>query len=118
MHRSGGGRPIFELASRSPPPSDRNRYPMYTAGMPRISHFYGIDVHMYFDDHNPPHIHAVYGGQQAAVDIQTGEVLAGSLPRRARRLLEDWIDIRRAELIDRWQQATSGEPIQPIAPLD
>ncbi|WP_068267444.1 hypothetical protein [Rubripirellula obstinata] len=27
MHQSGGGWPIFKLASRSPPPGDRDRYP-------------------------------------------------------------------------------------------
>lgn len=25
--------------------------------MPEISRFYGIVIKMYFDDHNPPHLH-------------------------------------------------------------
>lgn len=29
--------------------------------MPVISHFYGIAIKMYFNDHLPPHFHAIYG---------------------------------------------------------
>ena len=29
--------------------------------MPEISRFYGIVIKMFFDDHNPPHFHALYG---------------------------------------------------------
>ncbi|TWU44682.1 hypothetical protein Poly51_59510 [Rubripirellula tenax] len=36
MHRSGGGRPSFELASRSPPPGDRNRYRTDPSDVPRV----------------------------------------------------------------------------------
>jgi hypothetical protein len=28
--------------------------------MPEISRFFGIVIRMYFDDHNPPHFHAIY----------------------------------------------------------
>ena len=53
--------------------------------MPVLSRFYGIVIRMYFQqaEHNPPHIHAVYGEDMAAVDIQTGEVLEGHLPPKA-----------------------------------
>ena len=45
--------------------------------MPVLSRFYGIIIRMYFQqaEHNPPHIHAIYGEDMAAIDIQTGEVL-------------------------------------------
>jgi hypothetical protein len=29
--------------------------------MPKISRFYGIVIRMFYDDHNPPHFHALYG---------------------------------------------------------
>ncbi|MFU0528190.1 DUF4160 domain-containing protein [Gardnerella vaginalis] len=40
--------------------------------MPVISRFYGIVIRMYFAsaEHNPPHIHAIYGNYVAALDIQ------------------------------------------------
>ena len=37
--------------------------------MPEISRFYGIVIKMFFDDHNPPHFHAEYGGETAYFDI-------------------------------------------------
>ena len=53
--------------------------------MPVISRFYGIIIRMYFQqsEHNPPHIHAVYGENMAAININSGEVLEGELPPKA-----------------------------------
>ncbi|MHB8659658.1 MAG: DUF4160 domain-containing protein [Solirubrobacteraceae bacterium] len=48
--------------------------------MPTISRFYGIVIRMYFADHAPPHIHAVYGGEEAVVAIADGVVLHGAIP--------------------------------------
>ncbi len=39
--------------------------------MPEISRFYGIIIRMYYDDHNPPHFHALYGDDEAWVNINT-----------------------------------------------
>ena len=39
--------------------------------MPEISRFFGIVIKMFFDDHNPPHFHAEYGGDLALIDIHT-----------------------------------------------
>src|SRR5208283_614651 len=43
--------------------------------MPRISQFYGIAVYMYYRDHAPPHFHAIYGDDEAIIDIASGAVL-------------------------------------------
>ena len=53
--------------------------------MPVISGFYGIIISMYFQqsEHNPPHIHAIYGENMAAININSGEVLEGELPPKA-----------------------------------
>ena len=55
--------------------------------MPRISEFFGVVIAMYFSDHNPPHFHAEYAGDEAEFSINTLEILEGQLPRRARRSL-------------------------------
>ena len=39
--------------------------------MPEISRFYGIVIRMYFNDHQPPHFHAEYGGKEVIVNIDT-----------------------------------------------
>lgn len=48
--------------------------------MPTISYFYGICIKMFFNDHVPPHFHAVYGEADAMIEIETLEILKGELP--------------------------------------
>jgi Domain of unknown function (DUF4160) len=50
--------------------------------MPRISAFLGIVIAMYFDDHPPPHFHALYSGESVSIGIDPLTVLAGRLPPR------------------------------------
>ena len=85
--------------------------------MPEISRFYGIIIRMYFNDHNPPHFHAVYGGSEAVVDINTLAVLAGRLPPRAMGLVVEWASLHRDELLADWQRARDSEPLERIDPL-
>ena len=35
------------------------------APMPELSRFFGIVIAMYYDDHPPPHFHAIYGSEKA-----------------------------------------------------
>ncbi len=85
--------------------------------MPRISAFYGIVIVMYFGDHAPPHFHARYGEHQAQIVIATGEILHGSLPRRAVRLVQEWTELHRADLVADWERAEREEPLVSIEPL-
>jgi hypothetical protein len=86
--------------------------------MPRISQFYGIAIYMYYRDHAPPHFHAIYGDDEAIIDITSGAVLGGKLPRRAVALVLDWAAAHRQDLLADWQLARSATPLNPIAPLD
>ena len=54
-------------------------------GRPVLSRFYGITIRMYFlqKEHNPPHIHAIYGDDMAVITIDDGKVLEGALPSKA-----------------------------------
>jgi hypothetical protein len=47
------------------------------AAMPTIAYFYGIAIRMYYLDHPPPHFSAQYGGHEANISIQTGEIIDG-----------------------------------------
>ena len=73
--------------------------------MPVLSRFYGIVIRMYFQqaEHNPPHIHALYGEDVAAVDIKTGEVLEGHLPPKALAMVREWVTIHQNDLLDMWK---------------
>ena len=86
--------------------------------MPELCRFYGIVIHMYFDDHDPPHFHARYGGDEVLVGIETLAVLHGRLPPRAQGLVVEWASLRQAELRDAWERAWQLEPLGKIAPLD
>ena len=73
---------------------------------------------MYYDEHNPPHIHAEYRGNKALLDFQ-GNILKGNLKSRtALRLVRDWIDIRNDEINEDWELAQKGEEIKKIPPLE
>ena len=66
--------------------------------MPRLSKFYGIAIYIYYREHAPPHFHAIYGDDEAIIEIATGAVLDGQLPRRARVLVADWVLAHRTAL--------------------
>lgn len=72
---------------------------------------------MYFADHPPAHFHARYSGDEALIVIDTGEVFAGSLPSRALRLVREWLDEHREELVANWERARAGQPVSRVAPL-
>ena len=86
--------------------------------MPVISYFFGIYIRMYQDDHNPPHFHVEYQGHQALMTIETGEVLAGSLPNKAIRLVREWAREHQDELLANWQLAVDLKPLLHIPGAD
>lgn len=58
--------------------------------MPRISFFHGIAITMYYSDHAPPHFHALYGGFDVQIRIDSLEPLRGRLPARQLGLVRAW----------------------------
>lgn len=85
--------------------------------MPEICRFYGIVIAVFFDEHNPPHFHASYGGDKAAIDIRTLDVLEGELPRRALRMVVEWAGEHQAELLEDWELVRAGRQPNKIEPL-
>ncbi|MBM2809340.1 MAG: hypothetical protein HW416_99 [Chloroflexi bacterium] len=85
--------------------------------MPTISMFYGIVIQMYWDEHGPPHFHALYGEHEALVDLRDLRVLRGSLPRRAMALVLEWADDHRDDLMEDWNLCSQLQPPKPVQPL-
>ncbi|GAB6067992.1 DUF4160 domain-containing protein [Methylothermus subterraneus] len=85
--------------------------------MPIVSRFLGIIITMYYNDHAPPHFHARYGDQEAAVAIDNGEILAGRLPPRVLGLIQEWREVHRHELLENWHLASQHKILKPIEPL-
>ena len=85
--------------------------------MPTICYFYGIVIQMFWNDHAPPHFHALYGDEEAIVSIETLAVLRGRLSRRALALVLEWAEVHRAELMEDWELCRSRRTPKKIAPL-
>lgn len=86
--------------------------------MPEVSRFFGIIIRMYYDDHPPPHFHAIYGEQEVQVGIDPIVVLNGQLPRRAISMVIEWAAVHQQELMRNWQRLEADRSVVRIAPLD
>lgn len=85
--------------------------------MPIISQFFGIIVRMFYNEHNPPHIHVEYSGNKAIFDF-LGNILNGDLKSKtATKLIREWIDLNVDELNEDWELARHGKTIKPVDPL-
>ena len=85
--------------------------------MPEICRFYGIIIAIFFDDHNPPHFHARYGGDKVAIEIESLRILDGQLPARALGLVIEWAAQHQSELLKNWDLAKNNEAPKKISPL-
>ncbi len=73
---------------------------------------------MNFSDHVPPHFHAWYnhGEYKISVDIKSG-LVKGRMPGRAVRMILEWLDLHRDELLACWEQTKNKQHPDKIAPL-
>lgn len=86
--------------------------------MPEISRFFGISVRMYFDDHNPPHFHAIYAGNEIEIGIDPITVVRGRFPRRALGMVLEWAALHQQELLENWDLLDNDQAPHRIDPLD
>jgi hypothetical protein len=86
--------------------------------MPVVSRFFGILIAFYWNDHQPPHFHAKYSGDEALIAIESGEVLRGALPVRALSLVDEWRKLHIDELLADWEHARRHEALAYIDPLE
>ena len=86
--------------------------------MPTISTFYGITISMFYDDHAPPHFHVQYSEFKAEIAIETLQVLAGRLPRRALTMTLEWVASHQAELHENCELCRQHKQPRQIQPLE
>lgn len=84
--------------------------------MPQISTFYGIIILMNFTDHAPAHFHAWYNEYKAIISIKDG-IVKGEMPGRALKMILEWLEQHQEELMENWEKAQKGDPLEKIAPL-
>lgn len=87
--------------------------------MPELSRFLGIVIRMFYDDHAPPHFHAIYGDYDASLSIESLEVIEGKLPARVKGLVVEWATLHQKELMENWKLVTKIEnpSFKKIKPL-
>ena len=86
--------------------------------MPEISRFYGIRIMIYFDDHLPEHFHAEYGEYEAVFSIKNGEMIDGSFPHMAKKLVKKWYKLQKERILKVWNQIQNDEIFEKIPPLE
>jgi hypothetical protein len=86
--------------------------------MPVISRFFGVIIRMYYDEHNPPHFHAEYQGNEAIFDMQ-GNIIKGNLKSKtATKLVREWVDLHQQDIEKNWDLARKNQELLNIDPLD
>lgn len=84
--------------------------------MPVISRFYGMVAKMYLlgKEHNPPHVHFLYGEYNGVIDLLTLSVLEGDLPGKALSMALEWTTAHQQELLEMW----NTQQFKKIPPLE
>lgn len=86
--------------------------------MPTLSVFYGILIQMFFQDHAPPHFHALYAEHEALIDIRTLQVIGkGSCPDAPWLSSWEWAEAHQDELVEAWDLCARNKMPNKIAPL-
>ena len=71
---------------------------------------------MYFQqsEHKPPHFHAIYGDDMAAISIKDGKILEGYLPKKALEMVLEWNETNKNKLLEMWetQEFMELEPLE------
>lgn len=83
--------------------------------MPEICRFYGIVIKMFFKpkEHEPSHIHALYGEHIGIFDLRTMQMTEGDLPGKAQELVREWMRMNQSKLLDMW----NTQRLEKLPPL-
>ena len=83
--------------------------------MPEICRFYGIIIRIFSIDreHPPKHIHIKYNEYEAAMELETMDIIEGGLPKKARGLVREWAELHRNELLEMWD-SQNFHKIEPL----
>lgn len=73
--------------------------------MPEITRFNGIVIKMFFKpkEHDPCHIHVIYGEYVGIFEVETLQMTEGDLPGKPRGLVVEWLKKNQQELKKMWE---------------
>lgn len=64
-------------------------------------------------EHEPSHIHAIYGEYVGEFNVQTLEMIEGDLPQKAQDLVKEWLETYKDDLQEMW----NTQNIRKLPPL-
>ena len=64
-------------------------------------------------EHEPSHIHALYGEYIGIFDLKSMEMTTGDLPAKAQELVKEWLAANQTELLKMWDT----QKIEKLPPL-
>jgi len=75
----------------------------------------GLRIHIYADEHAPPHFHVSSPDIDAVFSIPDCTLLKGSVDRKTRDLIVHWHGAARPKLVDFWNKTRPTDcPVGPI----
>ena len=70
-------------------------------------------------NHTIPHVHAKYGDYNISIEIATGKVLAGNLPKKNQKVAVEWVLKNKDKLLVDWRNiAISAKTTMTKSKLD
>lgn len=73
-----------------------------------------IRVEQHYNEHPPPHFHAIQGDDEALICISDLSIYAGGLLPPAMRCVRAWAHVHRADLMSNWTAALVNGRMQRI----
>lgn len=67
-----------------------------------------IQVRMFLDDHNPPHIHVDFPDYTARINLRTFDIMDGRLPQHVSSSIISWARQNQQELLANWERCRAG----------
>ena len=57
-------------------------------------------------------------GMKHCIDIRTGRVIRGSLPKKAVKIINEWTKENQDKLLENWEKAIALKPLEKIKGAD
>lgn len=70
--------------------------------MPTFFIIDGIKIDLYYNDHMPPHFHAIYAEFEVLIEIETLKIHRGELPKPQQKKVMKWAKAHQTQLKEIW----------------
>lgn len=71
--------------------------------MPTFFIIDGVKIDFYYNDHVPPHFHAIYAEYEVLIEIESLKIHRGSLPKPQQKKILKWAKANQAQLKEIWE---------------